>query len=226
MKLSRGLLLLLSFLCLSTSGWAKAKRCAPGKVLVGFDQQNEIICEPLFQVLKATDTQTFEKEILPWLDEQLAEFRSDSEDDFLPIKAQMDPAQQRLLASAKLKPLPATPQKTKNPFIQKRSNDHYLMNRAIFSKYKRQTWLQAIRVIPYYNQGKQKGFKVIKVKDPLDVLNLQKGEILTHVNSKPLYDKKALVKWLRSVSPKTDKSLVFTLQKGKQKRQLTIDLID
>ena len=81
---------MLLFFCLSTSSWAKGKRCKPGTVLVGFDQENQIICEPLFRVLKSTDPKTFEKEILPWLDQQLATYRAENDDDFLPIKTEVN----------------------------------------------------------------------------------------------------------------------------------------
>ena len=90
LKRSLALFLILAFFCISTSSWAQGKLCKPGTVLVGFDQNNQILCEPLFKVLKSTDPQTFEKEILPWLDQQLTTYREENDDDFLTIKTEVN----------------------------------------------------------------------------------------------------------------------------------------
>ena len=102
LKRSLTFFLTLAFLCISTSTWAQGKRCKPGTVLVGFDQNNQLLCEPLFKVLKSTDPQTFEKEILPWLDKQLATYREENDDDFLPIKSEFDLPKPRQSVSRKV----------------------------------------------------------------------------------------------------------------------------
>ena len=228
LSLSFKSLVCLSILCFSTSSWSQVKRCAPGTVLVGFGQQNQMICEPLFKVLKSTDPKVFKKEILPWLDKQIAEFRSEEDDDFFSIKAEVDSSQHRLL-SASLKPKQGKSNQDspkQNSLIQKVGPHHYTINQEIFSKYDRSFWLRSVRLIPAYKAGQQVGFKVGVIQAPLDQFQLKQGDLITQVNSTPFTHKKALVSVLRTLMTQKKGTFVFTVIRDQKKHQLTLELIE